>query len=264
MTTLATNKPRAYEGAEQIEQSGAGVIAADTVYEGAAVGIVDATGYAQPLAATLNRFGGFCVAKAVNETGAAGDVNVDVITRGRVQLTVSGVLITDRGQPVYATDDDTFQMSPVGGIYIGRVHRWVSSGVAIVAFDVDAVDPWQAWTSRLTVSADLTLDATHTGKLLWVDTDAKTITLPAVATGLDGVRDRQRRRLRRRPGDDLAGRGRLDLWAGHHRCRRQGSPQHQGDRAARRFRGHRRQRRRRLRGADAPRHVGAAGLVDRA
>jgi hypothetical protein len=27
----------------------------------------------------------------------------------------------------------------------------------------------------------------HTGKLLWVDTDAKIITLPAVATGLDGV-----------------------------------------------------------------------------
>jgi hypothetical protein len=33
-----------------------------------------------------------------------------------VQLAVTGAVITDVGQPVYATDDDTFVFSPVGGI----------------------------------------------------------------------------------------------------------------------------------------------------
>jgi hypothetical protein len=54
------------------------------------------------------------------------------------------------------------------------------------------------YTVRETISADKTLDAEDSGKLFWVDTDAKIITLPAIAAGLDGFVRRQRRRVRRR------------------------------------------------------------------
>ena len=96
--------------------------------------------------------------------------------------------ITDLRQPVYATDDDTFTMSPVGGVFIGFVKRFVTTNTAVIDFDAPCYrDPYADHTVRATISADTTLDATHTGKLLWVDTDAKIITLPAIATGLDGV-----------------------------------------------------------------------------
>ena len=184
MTTLAANKPRAFEGGSRNSYP---MIASDIVYEGAAVGLVAGTGLARPLAAG-DRFGGFAEYTADNSTGAASAIRVQAVERGKIELAVAGAVITDIGQPVYATDDDTFVFSPVSAVFIGFVHRFVSSGVVIVAFDaLDYRDPYGHRTSRLTISGDTTLDATHTGKLLWVDTDAKIITLPAVAAGLDGV-----------------------------------------------------------------------------
>lgn len=184
MTTLAANTQRSFELGDLNDLP---VIASDIIYEGAAVGIVKSTGHARPLTSTDN-FAGFAVAKADNSAGAAAAIYVNVILRGEVQLTVTGVTITDLRQPVYATDDDTFVMSPVGGVFIGFVKRFVTTNTAIVEFDAPCYrDPYADHTVRATISADTTLDATHTGKLLWVDTDAKIITLPAIATGLDGV-----------------------------------------------------------------------------
>lgn len=183
MTTLAANKPRAFEGGQRNDLP---VIASDIIYEGAAVGIVPGTGHSRPLAAG-DRFGGFAEAQADNSAGAAAAINCRVVDSGKIPLTITGVLITDVGQPVYATDDDTFTMSPVGGVFIGFVHRFVSTGVALVAFDAfNYRDPYGSYTVRETLSANKTLDAEDTGKLFWVDTDAFTITLPVIATGLDG------------------------------------------------------------------------------
>lgn len=183
MTTLAANKPRAYESGNRNEFP---VIAADIIYEGAAVGIVDASGHAQPLA-NPNRFGGFAVFKADNAAGAAAAISVKVVESGKIQLAVANAVITDVGQPVYATDDDTFVFSPVSAVFVGIVHRFVSAGVVIVDFDAMKMrDPWAAYTMRETISVDKTLDAEDSGKLFWVDTDAKIVTLPAIATGLDG------------------------------------------------------------------------------
>jgi len=184
MTTLAANKPREYELGERNHLP---VIASDIIYEGAAVGIVAGTGHARPLAAG-DGFAGFAVAQADNSLGAAAAINVEVVECGEIQLAVAGAVITDVRQPVYATDDDTFVFSPVAATFVGYVKRFVSSGVVVVDFDADSYrDPYGDHTVRATISADTTLDATHTGKLLWVDTDAKIITLPAIASGLDGV-----------------------------------------------------------------------------
>jgi hypothetical protein len=183
MTTLASDLRRAFELGDVQQYP---VIATDIIYEGAAVGLVDGTGYARPLVAG-DRFVGFAEQKADNATGAAGDVSVRVIMRGQVQLSVSGAVITDVGQPVYAADDNAFQFSPVGGSFVGRVSRFVSSGVVIVDYDVTrSRDPYAAWSVRETISANKTLDAQDTGKLFWVDTDAQVVTLPAIADGYAG------------------------------------------------------------------------------
>jgi hypothetical protein len=190
MTTLAANKPRAFEaGTSHQAQNAYPMIASDIIYEGAAVGIVDATGHAQPLA-NPNRFAGFAVAKADNSAGAAAAINVSVYERGVVQLSVSGALITDCGQPIYATDDDTFVFSPVGGVFIGYVKRFVSSGVVMVEFDALAMrDPWAHKTTRETLTGTKTFDAQDCAKLFCVTDagDGDALTLPAIADGLAGL-----------------------------------------------------------------------------
>jgi hypothetical protein len=183
MTTLAANKPRAYEGAPvRMEDNAIPVIASDIIYEGSAVGLVDATGHGRPLAAG-DRFGGFAKEKADNSAGAAAAIKAGVYQQGFVELPVTGAVITDLSQPVYATDDDTFVFNPVGAVFIGFVHRFVSAGVVIVSFDaLNYRDPYAEYTKRETISANKTLDIEDNGKVFFVDTDAVIITLPAVAT----------------------------------------------------------------------------------
>jgi hypothetical protein len=183
MTTLAANKPRAYEGAPlRITENAIPMIAADIIYEGAAVGIVAASGHARPLVAG-DKFRGFACRKVDNAGGGAAALSVDLYEVGHVQLPVTGAVITDVGQPVYAADDDTFQFSPVGATFIGYVHRFVSAGVAIVAFDVSRLaDPYGEYTARETLAAAKTLDIEDNGKVFFADTDNTVVTMPAVAT----------------------------------------------------------------------------------
>jgi len=138
MTTLAVDAPRAYELGERNEFP---VIAAEIIYEGAAVGLVAASGHAQPLTAS-DLFVGFAEKRVDNSAGAAAALNVRVIRKGAVQLAVSGAVITDIGIPVYASDDNTFSFIKTSGVFVGFARRYVSSGYMIVEFDVDKyVDP---------------------------------------------------------------------------------------------------------------------------
>jgi len=184
MTTLAVDTARVYELGRIAEYP---VIASDIIYEGSAVGLVDGTGHARPLNAA-DRFVGFAEQKLDNSAGVAAAKNVRVIESGTVQLSVSGAVITDVGQPIYATDDNAFAFSPVGGVYIGDVVRFVSSGVVIVAFDAPIqADPYADFGKREALSgATKLLDAQDTGKLIWV-TITSVITLPVTATALAGV-----------------------------------------------------------------------------
>ena len=132
MTTLAVDKPRDYEIGELNEFP---VIATDIIYEGAAVGL-NGSGYARPLVAG-DKFLGFCEQNVDNSTGAAGDKRVRVRIAGQAKLNVGSVAITDVGKPVFASDDDTFTLTQSTNSYIGRVHRFESTGVCIVAFDAN-------------------------------------------------------------------------------------------------------------------------------
>jgi len=183
MTTLAANKPRSKELGNINEIP---VIASDIIYEGAAVGVVNGTGHARPLT-SVDKFVGFCEAKADNSAGAAAAINVRVYKQGEAQLSVSGAVITDIGQPVYATDDDTFVFLPTGAVFIGFVKRFVSSGVVVVEYNTPHfIDPY-AGKVAATFSASATLSAVDSGKVFFVDTDAQTMTLPAVE-GMAGIK----------------------------------------------------------------------------
>jgi len=183
MTTLAADSPRDYELGDRNEIP---VIAADIIYEGAAVGVVDASGHARPLT-NADRFAGFAEKKADNSAGAAAAVNVRVIKKGSIKLSITGAVITDVGQPVYATDDNAFQFLPASAVFIGFVRRFVSSGVAIVEFNAGVLEDPHAGYTHETLDDDKTLDAEDSGKAFWVTVDAKAITLPAVE-GMAGIR----------------------------------------------------------------------------
>lgn len=186
MTTLAANKQRALELGERSMYP---VIASDIIYEGAAVGLVAGTGHARPLVAN-DAFGGFAVYKADNSAGSAADINVETYFKGQIELAVSGAVITDVGQPVYASDDDTFTFNPADGTFVGFVKRFVSSGVAVVEFDALTFrDPWAHKTKRETLTGTKTFDAEDCGKLFCVTDagDADALTLPAIADGLSGI-----------------------------------------------------------------------------
>lgn len=185
MSTLAVDKPRAMELGERND---APVVASDIIYEGAAVGLVDASGHARPLVGG-DRFIGFAAAKCDNSAGLAAAKSVKVVQSGKVQLSVSGAVITDVGQPVYATDDDTFVFNPVGGTFIGRVTRFVSSDVVIVGFGPSYVDPYAAWSVKETLTGTKTFDAQDCGKAFFCTdaADGDALTLPAIADGLDDI-----------------------------------------------------------------------------
>jgi hypothetical protein len=135
MTTLAANKLRDYQMGDKEEYP---VIAADIIYQGAAVG-ENGSGYARPLVAG-DPFLGFAEAIADNSGGAAGAINVNVKKKGNIVLPISGLAITANDRPaVYASDDDTFTLTATSNSLIGYVSRWISTGVAVVEFDAGLV-----------------------------------------------------------------------------------------------------------------------------
>ncbi len=184
MATLAADTPRDYVVGDVNEFP---IIASDIIYEGAAVGVVTASGHARPLAAG-DRFVGFAEQRCDNSAGAAAAKNVRVKARGAIKLSVSGAVITDVGQPVYATDDDTFVFLPTGAVFVGFAHRFVAAGVVEVRYDAtEYVDPYSVYGAPgeyETKSGAYTLDIQDNGKVIFIDTTA-VITLPAVATPVE-------------------------------------------------------------------------------
>ena len=179
MTTLAADTPRDMELGERNEFP---VIAADIIYEGAAVGLVLASGHARPLT-SVDQFVGFAEDQADNSAGAAAAINVRVIKKGSVKLAITGAVITDVGVAVYAQDDNAFSFVPTSGVFIGFMRRFVSSGYGIVEFDAGVLkDPHEGLLAEST-AVNKTLDNEDTGKVICVTATDVTITLPAVAAG---------------------------------------------------------------------------------
>lgn len=107
--------------------------ASTEIFLGAAVGLV--SGYARQLVAA-DTFAGFAEMHVNNTVATDGADRIPVRASGRVSLSVTSVAVTDIDAPVYASDSQTFTLTSTGNSPIGKVFRWVSSGVCIVAFDV--------------------------------------------------------------------------------------------------------------------------------
>lgn len=177
MTTLAADSP-------VVEVKGdlnsIPIIASDIVYEGAMVGD-NGAGYGRPLTAG-DKFVGHCIEKVDNSSGSAGDKNIQ-LRSGHYRLEVALVgLITDVGQPVYASDDAVYTFVAVSNSYVGVISRYVSATKMEVEFRPGEYDEFGPNTQRETKSANYTVDAEDYGKIIYIDTDAKVITLPAIAT----------------------------------------------------------------------------------
>lgn len=134
MTTLAADKPRAYSVPYVGADNALPMIAADIIYEGAAVGD-NGAGLSRPLVAA-DPFLGFAKRRADNAAGAASAVRVEIKQRGEIELPVTGAASTDDvGSTVYASDDDTFTLTSSGNSAVGKAVRWVSGTTLVVAFE---------------------------------------------------------------------------------------------------------------------------------
>ena len=131
MATLTENTPRVFGVGDIL---GYPVIAADIIYEGAAVG-ENAAGYARPLVAG-DVFLGFAEGKVDNSSGSAGDKNIQVKSKGYVKLAISAIAITSNDRvAVYASDDNTFTLTATSNSLIGYVAQWLETGYAMVEFN---------------------------------------------------------------------------------------------------------------------------------
>lgn len=156
-----------------------------TVYGGAALGL--SGGYARPLISG-DVFVGFADDKDVANAGADGATVVGVIQNGEAVLTVAGSsAVTDQGSTVYATDDDTFTLTP-GGSPIGEVVGWISGTSCYVRFYGRLTEPNAKEPNAVAAkTAAYTVTAAESGKR-FTNTGASgaiAFTLPAAAIGLE-------------------------------------------------------------------------------
>jgi hypothetical protein len=137
MTKLSADLNRVYESGNINEFP---VAAESIIYQGAAVGS-NSSGFAQPLKPT-DQFLGFGEDCADNSRGSDGAKNIRVRKKGAVLLEISGITLADLNKPVYATDDNSFTLSPAGdAVYIGQISRIDSGGFALVEFSSSALRP---------------------------------------------------------------------------------------------------------------------------
>lgn len=132
---LSADTPRTYELGEINTLP---VKGSATIYEGAAVGM--ASGYARGLVAG-DAFAGFAQRLADNSGSATdGNINVQVVSKGKAQLTITGIAVTDIGKCVYASADGTFTLTEGSNSPIGVVYRFVTTDTCVVAFQMPSTD----------------------------------------------------------------------------------------------------------------------------
>jgi hypothetical protein len=110
------------------------VAASAEIFKGSAVSFN--AGYARKLTAG-DVFAGFAEQHINNSSGAAGDLWVPVRKSGVIQAAITGAAVTDINKAVYMSDENTFTTSSGGSaVLIGRIIRFVSTGVVMVEFNV--------------------------------------------------------------------------------------------------------------------------------
>jgi hypothetical protein len=182
MTTLAVDSPQVLVGGDM---GSTPIIAADIVYEGAMIGD-NGAGYGRPLVAG-DKFLGHNIEQVDNTLGAAGAKNIRHRT-GKYRMVCNLVgLITDVGQPVYASDDATLSMyagiTTTKNSYVGKIVRYESATKMEIEFETCGLDEFDPNPNRVVKADDYTTVDTDNGKIIYLGVDAKTITLLATVAG---------------------------------------------------------------------------------
>ncbi len=183
MTTLAVDSPQILVGGDM---GSVPIIASDIVFEGAMVGD-NGAGYGRPLVAG-DKFLGHSIFRVTNASAVAGAFNIRLRT-GKYRLVCPLVgLITDIGQPVYASDDQV--LSLIGSItttvnsYVGRITRYVSATKMEIEFETCGQDEFDPNPNRDVKADDFNVTAsTDCGKVIYVTVNAKIATLPSTVAG---------------------------------------------------------------------------------
>ncbi len=109
-------------------------MAADThVYKGALLGLTSG-GYVRPLAAG-DLFVGVAYEEIDNTGGGNGDTSVRIYTLGDFGHVLSGAAISNIGDAVYASADDTLTFTSTSNSYVGRVIDVPTGGEIILRLD---------------------------------------------------------------------------------------------------------------------------------
>lgn len=135
MATLTADTPRVFEVGGDNALNEIPIIADDIVYEGAAVGESSSAGTGRPLVAG-DTFLGFSTRQCDNAGGLASAKRIEVYGKGVARLSVTGVSSTAQvGDSVYASDDNTFNLTASANSAIGKIIRWITGAVCLVAFE---------------------------------------------------------------------------------------------------------------------------------
>lgn len=170
------------------------------IYEGTLC-FVNAAGYIDDdTASGVNEFAGIAIEEYDNSSGADGDISAEFWQDGEFELTGSGFAQTSVGLEVYATDNYTLTLTAAGGVYIGKITRYISSTKVAVKIDTSASKTTTL--DSLTVTKALsggvgtvaaagtnqgTAGAITTASLIWVVTggnDTTGVVLPAAVAGI--------------------------------------------------------------------------------
>ena len=127
---LSKDEPRKFSAGQPAALTEIVMASGVTIYQGSAVGLTSDTARALNAADT---FAGFCERQKTNASG--GSTKAPIRTSGIVELAVASVAATNIGDTVYATDDNTFTLVASGGVAIGKVHEFLSSGRCLVKFE---------------------------------------------------------------------------------------------------------------------------------
>lgn len=184
MATLSVDKARVFEAGHDDMNSELPSIASDITYEGAAVGESGTTGTFRPLVSGDN-FAGICTEQCDNSAGAAAAKKIKVKQCGVARLSITGVSANAQfGDPVFATDDDTFTLT-VGGTLVGYFVRWETSTIALVFIRAQALQAHRR-SEVLVKTADYTVNTNDSGRTFSTVGASGTVVfaLPAATRGL--------------------------------------------------------------------------------
>ncbi len=109
------------------------VAASEHIYKGAFVGL-SAGGHVRSLSAG-DVFVGIAYEEADNASGSAGDISVRVYTLGDFGHALSGAAISNVGDAVYASADDTLTITSASNSYVGYAVDVPSSGQVILRLE---------------------------------------------------------------------------------------------------------------------------------